>query len=777
VRGPYGGSAPVMAESVRRPPSCVRQMLPSDCGPAALSTVASYHGLECSPASIRAMAGTSSEGTSLAGMAKASRRLGFHVTVVEANVSAVRTFPLPAIALLKGELQDHYVVLFSLTDDNLFTIGDPECGATRQLPLWEFEARWKNVCLLLIPTWRMRLPSLVRRLPLIAGRGQHLVASTVIAAIATLLALVPTVYLQRVVDSSVGGAVLPLPVLLTIAALAMLLVRSIALWMVDLLLAGLGRQLQQVLQQTLLEKLLRNVRAGPNPPVGEWIAWFNEAQSARYAFVDFSSQLVLEVVLVVAAVVAMLVYNPRLGAVALLTVPLYGLAWCLELPVIRRARTETFDLARRFGGALSDAFNGLAVIQAFGADGVFAERLGALIEQLQASLYRLRIASSIRRAGLALLSAASIVLLTLLAARQVGSGGLTVGGLAAYFGLVGLLHAPLERMSEALSTYQEGRVAADELSIAIRSVWEEPSGHLSTPLRGAVQFERVSFRYPETDWNALANVSFRVDGGSMVGIAGESGSGKTTLLRVLLQFARPTDGHVLFDDIDSCHWSLAHLRASIALVPQTPELFDATVRENILVGRRAFNDEIVWRAVARAGLYSTVQRLPQQLDTPLRPGQMALSGGESQRLALARALLADPAILLLDEPTSALDGLNEAHVRETLSVLRGSCTVIIASHRPAVLWDCDKIMVMAGGTLVEQGARSVLLGRKSRLRGLLEQQMPFLPALEQASGDTQAAEPPETDKLRGQATAKVARTAAAVRYDQLPSEGRGRDDF
>jgi ABC-type bacteriocin/lantibiotic exporter with double-glycine peptidase domain len=709
-------------------------------------------------------------------MASASKRLGFDVKVVEANLAALRTLPLPAIALWNGEPRDHFVIIFGRTDDNLFTIGDPECGSTRQLPLWEFEAQWKKVLLLLKPTWRMRLPSLVRQLPIVVGHRQTLVASIAIAAIATLLTLVPAVFLQRVVDASVGHAVLALPILLTLAAISMLLVRSIALWTVDLLLSGLGRQLQAVLQQTLLEKLIRNVGAGSRPPIGEWIAWFNEAQSARYAFVDFASQFVLEVVLIAAAVVGMLIYNPWLGAAGLLTVPIYGLAWRLELPAIRSARTEAFELARRFGAALANAFGGLAVIQAFGTDGVFAGRLGALVKQLQTSLHRLRVVSSIRRAGLAFLSAGSIVLLTLLAARQVARGELTVGGLAAYFGLLGLLHGPLERMSEALATYQEGRIAADELSRVIGSVIEEPSGHLSAPLRGSVKFEHVTFRYPETERAALHDVSFHIEPGSVVGIAGESGSGKTTLLRVLLQFARPSDGQVLFDDIDSVYWSLKHLRASVAIVPQTPELFDSTVRENVLVGRGGFNDETVWRALARAGLHSTVRRLPQQLDTPLGPGQMALSGGETQRLALARALLANPPILLLDEPTSALDGLNEVHVRETVTLLRGSCTVLIASHRPAVLWDCDKILVMAGGALVEQGTRSALLSRKSRLRGLLEQQMPFLPPLEQPCGDARAQGHVGPDRLSSHATGQEVTAPAAVRHDQPSPEAPERDD-
>ncbi len=769
------GSAPKMSDTGRRLPSCLRQMLPSDCGPAALSSLASHHGLDCSPASIRAMAGTTSEGTTLAGMAKASKRLGFRVKVVEANLSAIQELPLPAIALWKGEPRDHFVVLFSRTDDNLFTIGDPEVGAMRQLPLWQFQSEWKNVLLLLSPTWRMRLPSLVRRLPLLVGRGQHLVASILVAGVATLLALVPALYLQRLVDASVRAAVVPLPLLLCVAALAMLLVRSIALWTTDLLLAGLGRQLQQVLQQTLLEKLLRSVSAGSKPPVGEWIAWFNEAQSARYAFIDFSTDMVLEAVLVMAAVVAMLIYNPLLGAAGLLTIPIYGLAWQFELPVIRRVRAEAFELARRFGSALADAFNGLPVIQAFGTDGVFAARIGTLIEQLQASLYRLRIVSGIRRAGLAFLSAASIVVLTLLAARQVASGDLTVGGLAAYFGLLGLLHGPLERLSETLSAYQEGRIAADELAGVIRSVTDEPSGHLRTSLRGSVAFEGVTFRYPETGHAALDDVSFRVDPGSMVGIAGESGSGKTTLLRVLLQFARPSAGRVLLDDIEASHWSLKHLRGAIAIVPQLPEMFDATLRENVLVGRSGFSDEAVWLALARAGLDSTVQRLYQQLETPLGPGRMALSGGEAQRLALARAVLANPAILLLDEPTSALDGLNESHVRETLRRLRGSCTVLIASHRPAVLWDCDQIFVLAGGTLVEQGSRDALLGRKSRLRALLEQQMPFLPPLASQRDDAQPLQLLKNDSLREHGVVEPVTAAAAPRCDISSTEEGGCD--
>jgi len=254
---------------------------------------------------------------------------------------------------------------------------------------------------------------------------------------------------------------------------------------------------------------------------------------------------------------------------------------------------------------------------------------------------------------------------------------------------------------------------------------EESHGDHSAALRGAVRLQRVTFQYDDHCAPVLQDVNFDLGAGTMVGIVGRSGSGKTTLLNLIAQQMQPTSGRLLFDGIEASRWDLAEVRRQIALVPQDCQVLNTTIRENILMGRIGWRENNLQRAVRLAGLASFVAELPSGLDSIVGERGARVSGGERQRIALARAFLARPAILLLDEPTSALDAMTELFVRESLKKIDWKCTVVIATHRPAVIWDCDLIVVMDRGRVIECGARQDVLRRGGLLYQFLEEQAPI----------------------------------------------------
>ena len=547
----------------------------------------------------------------------------------------------------------------------------------------------------------------------------------VLAAVATLCLPLPALYLQAVIDRVIPRGDRPLLLDLSLALLAVLVARAGAHVGLSVLLAQVGARVQTALHTSLIAHTLRlPMGVYSRWSVGELLVRFNESQGVRQLVADATVHESLDALLLACASGAMLMYHWKLGLLGIATTASYAAAWRIEAPLLRRARQKVALSAARLGAEFSDALHAIAVVRAFRAEEHIERRLVALVGELQSALYASRVVSAVRSSLTIVLAMGVTLLTTLLGARLVIGGGLSVGELAGFFGLMGFVLAPLERLTETLAATQESRVASERVCEILDQPREPDSGHLALPLHGDLAFEGVGFGHDPAGRPTLEDVSFHVAPGSVVGLTGRSGSGKTTILNLILRHLQPQRGRVLFDGVDARDWRLAHLRGSIGLVPQGCDVLDATIRENIAMGRSTFNDEDLARAAHVAGLEPVVARLSLGFDAPLGERGVRLSGGERQRVALARALLGRPRILLLDEPTSALDGLSEAAIAEALRVLARSCTVVVATHRASLMWSCDKVVVLEGGHVAECGALDELLAAGGAFERLVNEQLP-----------------------------------------------------
>jgi subfamily B ATP-binding cassette protein MsbA len=240
-------------------------------------------------------------------------------------------------------------------------------------------------------------------------------------------------------------------------------------------------------------------------------------------------------------------------------------------------------------------------------------------------------------------------------------------------------------------------------------------------LREAIRFDRVTFSYGDGD-PALEDVSIRIPARSMLAVVGRSGAGKSTFVRLLLRFHDPVRGGIVVDDVPLAELDVDSWRQRIAVVAQKVYLFSATVFENIEYGRAGATRADVVRAAEEAGAHEFIERLPQGYDTRLGEGGVKLSGGEEQRIALARAIVREPEILILDEATNALDSISEQLVQRALERLRSRCTMIVIAHRLSTIASADSIAVLEGGRVIEQGSRDELLRQDGRYAELCRMQ-------------------------------------------------------
>jgi ATP-binding cassette subfamily B protein len=300
---------------------------------------------------------------------------------------------------------------------------------------------------------------------------------------------------------------------------------------------------------------------------------------------------------------------------------------------------------------------------------------------------------------------------------------LTVGELVAFNMLSSRVISPVLQLIGLLNNYQEVLMSVEMLGNVMNQPTEQTQRGLTPALRGEIELDHLTFRYPNTDRPALRDLSLRIPAGSMIGIVGRSGSGKTTLSALLqgLYFAKEgairIDGHNI-RDID-----LAFLRGQSGVVPQEPFLFRGSIKDNIRMGQPTASFEEIVGAARQAGADEFIQLLPQRYDTILEEGAVNLSGGQKQRLSIARALLRRPRIIIFDEATSALDPDSEAIVVRNLAQIAKGRTTIVISHRLQTIRDADFIIVLEDGGLSDMGRHGQLLERNRIYRQLWQQQM------------------------------------------------------
>jgi ATP-binding cassette, subfamily B, bacterial HlyB/CyaB len=303
------------------------------------------------------------------------------------------------------------------------------------------------------------------------------------------------------------------------------------------------------------------------------------------------------------------------------------------------------------------------------------------------------------------------------------AGSLTVGGLVAFNMLSSRVISPVLQLIGLLNNYQETMMSVEMLGEVMNRPGENTGQRgLTPPIAGAIEFDKVTFRYPGIDKPALKDISLRIPAGAMIGIVGRSGSGKTTLSSLLQGLHQTSEGAIRIDGHNIRDIDLGYLRSQNGVVPQEPFLFRGSIKDNIRMGDPTASFEDVVRAARMAGADEFIQQLPRRYDTDLEEGAVNLSGGQKQRISIARALLRKPRIIIFDEATSALDPESEAVVVRNLKQIAKGRTTIVISHRLATIRDADAILVLDNGMLIDVGSHAQLIGRNLVYNQLWNQQ-------------------------------------------------------
>ena len=531
------------------------------------------------------------------------------------------------------------------------------------------------------------------RIFLMAVVGLGAVGALLVIAQAMLIAEVVVGAFQH--GKSVSELGTPLLLLVAVAA-----GRALVSWFTELAAHRASASVKSELRRRLLE---RSVELGPGwlsgQRTGSLVALATRGVDALDDYFSrYLPQLGLAVVVPVAVLARIVTEDWVSAAIIVGTLPLIPLFMVMIGWATQSRMDRQWQLLSRLSGHFLDVVAGLPTLKVFGRAKAQAESIRRITgEYRQATMRTLRIAF-VSSFALELLATLSVALVAVTIGMRLVHGDMDL-----YIGLVVLVLAPeaylpLRQVGAQYHAAAEGLAAAEEI-FAVLETPVPASGTTEAP-SDALAFEGVTVRYPGRSGDAVSDVSFTVEPGETVALVGPSGSGKSTLLNALLGFVRPTEGRVRVGGVDLTDADLERWRSRIAWVPQHPQLYAGTIAENVRLARPDADDTAVRRALADAGALEFVDALPEGIGSVLGEDGAGLSAGQRQRLALARAFLADRPVLLLDEPTAALDGATEAEVVQAVGRLAVGRTVLLVVHRPALLAVADRVVRVTEGEAV-----------------------------------------------------------------------------
>ena len=695
-----------------------------DPGLHSLSILARLHGVAADPARLAHEFVPAGGKAGVAEILLAAKSVGLRAKAAKIRAERLSTTPLPAIA---EDRQGGFFVLAGFQPPSQSGDGpaagralihDPSVERPQVLPQEELAERWSGTLILVASRASLAaelsrfdfswfVPALVKYRKLLA---EVLAASLFIQ----LFALVTPIFFQVVMDKVLvhkGYSTL------TVIGIGLLAIATF-----ETLLSGLRTY---VLSHTtsridveLGAKLFRHLIQLPLAyfearRVGDSIARVRELEHIRQFLTGSALTAVLDLLFSVVFIAVMAFYSLWLTLVVVASLPCYVLISVFVTPVLRRRLNERFNRGAENQALLVETVSGVQTVKAMAVEPQLTRQWDNQLAAYVASSFRVVKVATIGHESVTFINRLVTVLIIWLGAYQVIDGVLTVGGLVAFDMLAGRVAQPVMRLAQLWQDFQQTGISVHRLGDILNTRTElAPSARASLPpIKGAITFDAVRFRYrPETD-EVLRGVSLEVKPGEVVGIVGRSGSGKSTIAKLIQRLYTPERGRVLVDGIDLALVDPAWLRRQIGVVLQENTLFARSIRENVALADPGMPMERVIAAAQLAGADEFIRELPQAYDTLVGEHGATLSGGQRQRLALARALATDPQILILDEATSALDYESERVIQQNMAEIARGRTVIVIAHRLSAVRSADRILVIERGEIVESGTHEELIAR------------------------------------------------------------------
>nr|WP_178112026.1 MULTISPECIES: type I secretion system permease/ATPase [unclassified Pseudomonas] len=650
-------------------------------------------------------------------LARAAARAGLQGRLLQRKLDSIPAIAMPALLLLKDgrsavllgwQGEDEAQVLLSESDGGE-TIVKRQALADDYIgkvffaqPQHKFDVSHGT----LIPRARSWFRDTLKR-------SRWLYADAIAASfLINLIAMAAPLFVMNVYDRVVPNqATATLWVLATgifIAYVFDLVLKSLRSLCLDLA----GKKTDLIISATLFERIVGMSMKYRPARVGSFAQNIHEFQSLRdfLASLTLTSLIDLPFTLLIFMVIAIL--GGHLVWIPMLAFPIaLGIGYLLQKPLVATME-RTMALASERQSSLIETLAGLDAVKVNNAESERQYQWEQTIGTLSRLELRVKMLSGLSMNITLLIQQLAGVIMIVFGVYQIIGGNLSMGGLIACYMLSGRALSPLASLSGLMTRYQQAKVtmvSTDQMMELPqeRNFEERPLSRRT--LQGAIECRGLNFTYPNQQNMALKNINLVIKPGEKIGIIGRSGSGKSSLAKLIVGLYQPDSGALLVDGVDIRQIDVSELRHNVGYVPQDIQLLAGTLRDNLVSGARYVEDEVVLQAAELAGVHEFARLHPQGYELQVGERGQNLSGGQRQNVALARALLLNPPILLLDEPTSAMDNTGEERLKQRLQSVVENKTVVLVTHRASLLSLVDRLLVIDRGQILADGPKAVVM--------------------------------------------------------------------
>ena len=692
-----------------------------DCGVAALAMIYGYYGSYYSLASLREMAKTTLRGTTAFGLVKVSEELGFETRALKADMSLfdMKGIIYPFIAhVIKDKKLLHYYVVTGHDKHSVY-IADPDPAVKMtKLSKEQFAQEWTGVSIFIAPAPEYR-PHKEKKNGLwsfvpILIKQKGLIANIVIATmLVTIINIVGSYYMQGIIDTYVPNQMRNTLGIISLGLIVVYILQQILSYAQNYLLLILGQRLS-------IDVILSYIKHVFHLPMsffatrrtGEIVSRFNDANSIIDALASTILSIFLDVSIVVVMAVVLFSQNFYLFFISLLSLPIYIVVIFAFMKPFEKMNRDTMESNAILSSSIIEDINGIETIKSLTSENYRYQKIDReFVDYLKKSFAYSRMENiqiGLKKTAQLLLNIAILWMGALL----VMDNKMTLGQLITYNTLLVYFTNPLENIINLQTKLQTAQVANNRLNevyLVDSEFMDKKAIRDLSMTKGNIELRNVSYKYGYGR-NVLSDINLTIERGSKVAFVGISGSGKTTLAKMIVNFYDPNEGEILVNNINLNQIDKHVLRRHINYLPQQPYVFNGTILENVLLGAKpgTTQKEII-RALEIAEIREDIERMPLNYQTELTSDGSGISGGQRQRLALARALLTDAPVLILDEATSNLDILTEKKIIDNLLEL--DKTIIFIAHRLTIAERSEKVVVLDKGEIVEQGTHEELVAQ------------------------------------------------------------------
>ena len=710
----------------------VKQHDQKDCGAACLSMIARFYGLKLPLVKCRELIKVDNDGANLFALTQGASAIGLSAEALEGSYDellqeiSAKNIQMPFVArIISEEMFEHYIVVYKITSKKIIA-GDPAKGKVT-FPVEFFKQIWTGHIVTFKKTNNFKKGnetkgSLSKFVKLVTAQKKLIAIVVVLSLFISFVSLVGSMVFEYIVNNVLySGKTTSATQLLSlifsnidslcIAIIILYVFQGLVQILRSYLLAVMSKRIDVPLTMNFYKHLIHlPIGFFGTRKSGEIMSRFSDTSSIREAISGTVLTLIIDSIMALFFGIYLCYINVPLFLIALSMMICYAIIVYAFKKPIKHINQATMESNAQMTSYLKESVDGIETIKAFRNEDVVYNKTHTIFDKMIKIFVKGTVTYAVKDAIISAIASIGVVVLLWVGNGLCNNGVIALGSMITFYVVLNYFLSPLQNLIELQPSIQTAIVAAERLN----DVLEVPTETTNTTqedqtcLKGDISFNDITFRYGYRE-AVIRNLSTNIRQGSKVAIVGESGSGKTTLMKLLMSFYQPEKGSITINGNNISDYNPNAIRDRISYVSQNVFFFSDTIKNNLIMGKPNISEEDVKKACSLAMANDFIESLPMGYETILSENASNLSGGQRQRLAIARALLQHPDIMILDEATSNLDTVTERSIKSTIFEVTKDITTFIIAHRLSTIKNCDLILVMENGQIVESGTHEELI--------------------------------------------------------------------